>query len=388
MKHTSRQIFYGMKVLIGQKWVEGEAVVVEGSKIHAIIPANMIKHHLPAERHEYSNEHYLIPGLIDLHIHGAHGKDVMDASSDSLAGISEALVREGVTGYLATTMTADDAVLEAVLSSIKAYGAGKVGAAVLGVNLEGPFISKMGVHPKEKAKKPDPKKILEWQVQSGNVIRLMTFAPELPGADDLITAMNKAGIVPSIGHTNATYDEACRAIKDGCLHATHLYNAMSGLHHREPGTVGAILLGEHVSAELIVDGLHIAPAIIELTYRIKGKDKLVLVTDAMCAKLIGDGEFKLGEVKVIVKEGKATLPDGTLAGSTLTMLQAIKNMMHFSGCSLEEAIFMATYNPARTIGMLQNKGTIEVGKDADLVVLDPTLEVSMTMREGGVAYCL
>lgn len=388
MDELNRSIFSGMQILIEQKWMKNQAVVVEDNIIKAIIAAEMIEHHLPAKRHEFPEDCYLIPGMIDLHIHGVHGKDVMDGSEEALVFIGRSLAREGVTGFLATTMTADNDHLEAVLKMLPAAMPVPDGAAILGVHLEGPFIAKAksGAQQSEYTQVPDIDLIKRWQKMANGAIKLVTLAPELPEAINFIKELHEMGVIASVGHTNATYKETCEAITAGCTQATHLFNAMNGLHHRAPGAVGALLLADEVTAELIVDGLHLAPAIAELALRIKGKDRLLLVTDAMRAKCLGDGQYELGGQHVNVTAGKAVLADGTLAGSTLRMPQAVKNMTKFSKCSLEHAIHMASHNPAKVLGLLSRKGTITVSKDADLVVLDAKLDVMLTMREGRVVY--
>ncbi len=393
----TRSIFSGMQILLDHHWVKDQAVIVEDQSIKAIIPAEMIKHHLPATKYLFDEQHYLIPGLIDLHIHGAAHHDVMDASPDSLHTISRALVEEGVTGFLATTMTAEPARIERVLEVIASVmlqqqeiDQQEVGAAILGVHLEGPFIapSKLGAQMGEYVKLPDVKLIREWQTRAAGSIQLVTLAPELVGAVEFIKALIEMDIIAGIGHTYATYDETYAAIAAGATYATHLFNAMRGLHQREPGAVGVLLLEPEVSAELIVDGVHLHPGMVELAWRCKGKDKLLLVTDAMRAKCAsgGDGEYELGGQKVKVQAGKATLADGTLAGSVLRLPQAIKNMCQYTHCSLEDAIAMATHNPAQILRLDTRKGRIEIGFDADLVVLNPDLEVKLTMCMGKESY--
>ena len=221
-----------------------------------------------------------------------------------------------------------------------------------------------------------------WQQAAKGLIKLVTLAPELPGAIEFIQRLRAKSIVVSVGHTDATYEETLAAIQAGCSQATHLFNAMRGFHQREPGAVGALLLTPEVSAELIVDGKHLHPAMVDLVQRLKRKDKLLLVTDAMRAKCLGDGHYELGGQPVDVTGGKATLKNGTLAGSLLRMPQAIKNMEQFSHCTLIDAIDMASANPAGVLGLQTSKGSIEVGKDADLVVMNKDFEVVMTMREG------
>ncbi|MBV9575997.1 MAG: N-acetylglucosamine-6-phosphate deacetylase, partial [Gammaproteobacteria bacterium] len=377
-------IFYGMSILSQENWLKDHAVVVEDKKIKAIIPAEMIKHHLPAKEYHFSASDYLVPGFIDLHIHGIQGWDVMDANHAAFAGISKALAAQGVTGFLATTMTADNERIENVLKLIPEMKTSLEEAALLGVHLEGPFLAaeKMGAQDVRLAQMPNKVLIEHWQKISGDNIRIVTLAPELPDALTLIKHLVEAGIIASVGHTHATYAETTAAITAGCSHATHLFNAMRGLHQREPGAVGALLLANAVLAELIVDGLHLHPAIVELAWRIKGKQHLLLVTDAMRATCMGNGQYELGGQRVMVENAKATLSDGTLAGSTLTMPQAIKNMLQFTKASLAEVIAMATATPAATLKLQQRKGSIEVEKDADLVIMHADYSIALTMREG------
>ena len=348
----------------------------------------MIKHHLPARHHHFPADYYLIPGLIDLHVHGANGKDVMDGTEEAMQAISVALAQEGVTGFLATTMTADVERIEAALQVIPKVIEKPEGAAILGVHLEGPFISKekMGAQHGDHVRSPDVSLFQKWQSLSGDSIKLVTLAPELPHADEFIKALRGMNVIASIGHTNATYGETVEAIAAGCTQATHLFNAMSGLHQRHPGAVGALLLADDVYAEIITDGMHLHPAIVEIAWQMKGKDKLFLVTDAMRGKCLGDGDFDLGGQHVHVKHGRAALPDGTLAGSTLRMPDAIKNMMKFSHCTLIDAIHLATVNPVHVLGLSGTKGDISVGKDADLVVCDHEFVVKETMRCGKVIF--
>lgn len=386
----SRTIFSGMQIFIGQKWVKNQAVVIENGVIKAIVPSAMVKHHLPAKKQTFPHNFYLIPGLMDLHIHGTHNHDVMDGSVESLILISRMLVQEGVTGFLATTMTTSNCHLKAVLKTVPlaAKATDKEGADILGVHLEGPFLSKhkMGAQCADHVQLPDLKLFNEWQDIAEGMIKLVTLAPELPDALSVISTLRKMGVLVSAGHTNATYAEMNAAIQAGCSHATHLFNAMRGLHQREPGAVGALLLSPDVTAELIVDGLHVHPAIVELALRLKGKDRLLLVTDAMRAKCCPDGQYELGGQAVTVRGEKATLENGTLAGSVLRLPQAIKNIVQFTQCELEDVIVMATFNPARELGLLDRKGSIAVGKDADLVVLSDSLEVMLTMKGGREVY--
>lgn len=383
---SKRTIYSGMQVLLNQAWQVGHAVIVEDGVITAIVTQQDINDYLPAEQIEYAQDYYLVPGFIDCHIHGAGGSDVMDASVDALTTISTCLAKEGVTSFLATTMTAASDDITAALSVISEVKMQQQGAEILGVHLEGPFISKekMGAQLGDNVCEPDIKLFHQWQEASGNNIKLVTLAPEVNDADAFIQEVTQQGVIASMGHSNATYEQANRAVKHGCTHATHLFNAMRGLHHREPGVVGAALLADTVTAELIADGEHLHPAIYPLALRMKGRENIVLVTDAIRAKCMPDGAYDLGGQEVAVTNSKVTLVDGTLAGSVLTMPQAIKNMMQFTGCSLADAVAMASYNPAHQLKVNDRKGTIEVGKDADLVVLDAELNVQLTVCRGDV----
>lgn len=388
MTDGSRIILSGMQILLGNEWSTDHAVVVEEGLIKAVLPADMTGHQLPAREIKYSRHHYLIPGLIDLHIHGAHGHDVMDGSPESLRGLCAALAAEGITGFLATTMTAPTERLEFVLKTIAEFMPGSEGAALLGIHLEGPFISrdKMGAQDGSHAAVPDENWVRQWHETTRGALKLITLAPELAEAIPLIKTLRRLGVVASVGHTNATYAETNHALAAGCSHATHLFNAMRGLHQREPGAAGALLLADKVNVELIADGWHLHPAIVDLAWRLKGADKIVLVTDAMRAKCLGDGAYDLGGQRVDVRGGCATLADGTLAGSTLRMPQAIQNMTQYTECTLADAVRMASVNPARILGLSHCKGSIENGKDADLVVMDSSFEVELTLRGGREIY--
>lgn len=381
---NQRTIYSGMQVLLNQAWQCDKAVVVEDGVIVAIVSQHEVSDYLPAEKVEYAQDYYLVPGFIDCHIHGAGGCDVMDASVDALTTISTCLAKEGVTSFLATTMTATSDDIIAALQVIPKAQAQQQGAEILGVHLEGPFISKekMGAQLGEKVCEPDIGLFHQWQTASGNTIKLVTLAPEVHNAAAFIQEVTQQGVIASMGHSDATYEQANHAVMHGCTHATHLFNAMRGLHHREPGVVGAALLADTVTAELIADGEHLHPAIYPLALRMKGRENIVLVTDAIRAKCMPDGTYDLGGQEVAVTNSKVTLADGTLAGSVLTMPQAIKNMMQFTGCSLADAVAMASYNPAHQLKVDDRKGTIEVGKDADLVVLDAELNVQLTVCRG------
>ncbi|HVE44578.1 MAG TPA: N-acetylglucosamine-6-phosphate deacetylase [Gammaproteobacteria bacterium] len=376
-------ILSGMQILMGDQLVKDQAVLIQDGLIKAFFPHQMVAHHQPAEVRTYPHEYVLIPGLIDLHVHGVNGKDVMDADPESLLVMSRALAAEGVTGFLATTMTMSHDRIEAALAAVADRAAEVTGAAILGIHLEGPFIAKAKLGAQGNLScDPDIHLMRRWQKIAKENIKLVTVAPELPSAISFIQALRAMGIVVSVGHTDATYEQTCAAIAAGCSHATHLFNAMRGMHQREPGAAGALLLSDCVTAELIVDGEHLHPAIVDLCLRVKGANRLILVSDAMRAKCLGDGEYELGGQSVRVRDRKATLADGTLAGSVLQLPTAIKNIMAYTGCGLAEAVRMASYQPACLLNMERHKGSIEIGKDADVVMLDEKREVALTLRSG------
>lgn len=384
MSDTARVIFSGMQILIAGQWVTDHAVIVENKRISAIIPNDMIAHHLPASHRQFPAQYYLVPGFIDLHVHGIYGHDVMDNTEEALQSISQHLVEEGVTGFLATTMTAPQVQIETLLKMMPQVMTKVSGAEILGVHLEGPFIAveKMGAQDGNLTLAPDINLMRKWQNMAEGAIKIVTAAPELPGAIPFFQALRGMGIIGAIGHTNATYAETNAAIDAGASYATHLFNAMRGVHQREPGATGALLLADHVVAELIVDGVHLHPAILELALRIKNHDHLLLVTDAMRAKCMKDGSYDLGGQSVTVKAGVATLADGRLAGSTLRMSDAIKNLTTLTNCSLADAISMASTGPAHKLGVHDRKGSIGVGKDADFVVMNPELDILLTVVAG------
>ena len=340
--------------------------------------------------HKFPENFHIIPGFIDLHIHGAGGSDVMDGTPLALETISQSLASKGTTSFLATTMTASVSDIEKALVNVKnsMQRSQSLGAQIIGVHLEGPFLSpkKSGAQREDDFLSPNKNYIEHWQSISDHAIKLVTLAPELSGAREFIEFLVSQKIVASMGHTDATYEEACTAIDAGCSHATHLFNAMRGLHQREPGVIVAALLSDKVSAELIVDGIHVHPAMIELALKLKGKEKFVLVTDAMRAACLHDGMYELGGQSVEVKNNAARLSDGTLAGSTLTLSAAVKNMLAFTQCDLADVIRFASQNPAKTLKLFDRKGSISPGKDADIVVLNDKLDVVLTLVGGEVVY--
>ncbi|WKA55422.1 N-acetylglucosamine-6-phosphate deacetylase [Planococcus shixiaomingii] len=328
-----------------------------------------------------------LPGFIDVHIHGAAGFDAMDATPEALAGIAGALPMEGTTSFLATTMTqAEDAIGKA-LDNASRFTSGEGQAEMLGVHLEGPFIStkRAGAQPLEHISVPSIELFGQWQELSGNRIRLVTVAPEVENGLAFIEAVSKSGVIASIGHSDATFEQVQEAVGQGASHVTHLYNQMSPLHHRNPGVIGASLLENALTVEVIADFIHSHPRSVELAFRQKGADRLVLITDAMRAKGLEPGDYDLGGQKVQVTDTDARLSDGTLAGSILTMDAAVKNIASVTNCTLADLVAMTSANAAREFG-LEHKGSIQAGKDADITILDEQFNVQLTICRGTIAY--
>ena len=337
----------------------------------------------------------IAPGYVDLHIHGGAGYDVMDDTAVALPAIEQLLSRHGVTSYLPTTVTApmdttlralerlagaiERRELECTQARERQHDAknaeGKSRAIPLGIHLEGPFIShpRRGVHPPENLLTPNPALFERfWQAARGR-IRVMTIAPELEGAPEVITEAARRGVCVSLGHSDANFEAAERGITAGARHATHTFNAMRPLDHRSPGILGAVLTDRRLSADIIADGVHLDPAIVKLFAAAKGPEQTVLITDATSATGMPDGRYRLGSFEVDVRDGKC-MADGKLAGSVLTMDRAVRNLARFAEWDLAQAVAAASQNPAR-VARLANKGVLTVGADADFVVLTPEGEV-------------
>lgn len=338
----------------------------------------------------FETDGIVVPGFIDEHIHGAGGADAMDGTVEALQTISEFLVREGTTGFLATTMTQSPENITNALKAVKKVrekGEYK-GAEVLGVHLEGPFISPkhVGAQPLEYVATPDAELFDKYNEASGNSIKIVTLAPEVEGGLGLVKHLSNIGVVASVGHTGGKYADVVNAVAAGATNVTHTYNAQTGLHHREAGVVGAAMLLDELNCEMICDTIHVSVPAIKLVIKNKPHDKYTLITDAMRAKGMPDGKSELGGQEVFVNNGEARLADGTLAGSVLKMNVAVKNLVEKAGIPFTDAIDFATYNPAKNIGVLNERGTIEVGKRANLTVLNSDFEVLYTLVNGKIVY--
>lgn len=336
-----------------------------------------------------AGEEIVAPGFIDIHIHGANGADVIEGKIESIEKIARFVIRHGVTGFYPTTVTSPlEMIKKSITSTVKAIERSVKGARILGMHLEGPFVSleKAGAQDKRYILKPSRELIDELLTLGKGYIKRVTLAPEIDGALEAIKYLREKGVVVAMGHTNATYEEAIRAIEAGATVANHIYNQMRRFHHRDPGILGAVLTRDDVYAEIIIDDVHHHYAAREIVMRCKGTDKVALITDSIMATGLPDGEYMLGAQKIIIKNGISRLPDGTLAGSTLTLDEAVKNTVKHLNVSLRDAIKMATYVPARIMGIDKVLGSIKVGKLGDLVILDKKLNVQKTIINGEIIY--
>ncbi len=332
----------------------------------------------------------VLPGFIDQHVHGAGGADGMDGSVKDITTIAKSLAEEGTTSFLVTTMTQSVENITKALSAVKEYRelSPEGGARVLGVHLEGPFIAAKykGAQPLEYVAVPVSEVFDSYNEASGNSIRIVTLAPEVDGAKDFIRHLTEKGVVSSIGHTGATYEDIQTAVELGASNVTHTYNAQTALHHREIGAVGSAMLIDELNCELIADTIHVSVPAMKLLAKNKPADKLTLVTDAMRAKGIPDGVSELGGQTVYVKDGEARLADGTLAGSVLRMNRAVQNMVEKVGVPFTRAVDCATKNPALNLKIYDEAGSITVGKRADFTVINEEYDVLMTVRGGKIIY--
>ncbi len=329
----------------------------------------------------------LLPGFIDVHAHGGMGHEAMDASVDGIRSMAEFYAQHGVTAFLPTTWAATGEAIGRVIDTVAGMmGPVANGATILGVHLEGPYINPkhsgaQDVNLVRPADRKEARKFLD-----SGIVRLITLAPEFPENEWLIAECVQRGITVSLGHTSATYDQVKKAVQLGVTHDTHTYNAMVGLNHREPGTVGGVMTSPEILCELICDNIHVHPAAQKILITAKSPAGVILVTDCTRGAGMPEGDYPIDNRTITIKDGVARLPDGTIAGSILTMERALINAMDASGLTLREAWPMSSLNAARNIGVSSQKGSIEVGKDADLVLLNEELDAQMTIAEGTVVF--
>ncbi len=371
------------KIVLPDRISEDSALLYD-AKIIDLIPANQIPD--SAERID-ANGGYVIPGLIDMHIHGYLGEDASDGSYDGIRTMAEGVAKNGVTAFLPTTMTVSYDELRAAFAQIRRAKAESTeddwqGAQILGVNAEGPFINpaKKGAQAGENIRPGDAEFLKEYS----DILRVFTIAPEMDGNMDCIREMSGKVLI-SMGHTGASCDQTVAAFDAGVRHVTHLFNAQTPLMHRDPGVVGAALTDDRVSTELIADTFHVNARLFKLVARMKG-DKLVLITDCTRAGGLADGEYTLGGQPIFVKGIECRLADGTIAGSVLKLNHAVRNLIENTDLPVWEAVNAASLNPAKRIGVDACKGSLEAGKDADIVICSPEFEICRTILSGRTIY--
>ncbi len=369
--------------------IRDAAVLIEDRKIASLGRKNRVK--IPASAKVIDHrDSILVPGFVDLHVHGGAGHDFMEATPEAVTAVAAYLARHGTTSFLATTVTANlERTLEATrgLSAIiRAWGAStkSAGAQPLGIHFEGPFLSieRRGVHPAPHILRPSIEILERLLAAADGTARVLTLAPELDDNLAVLDYARRHGLCVGIGHSDATSDVAERAIAAGATHAIHFYNAMRPFSHRDPGIIGAVLTDDRVSAELICDGVHVDPVAVRLLVRSKGLERVILITDSLSCAGVPEGTYRLGELTVRVADGACRTPEGTLAGSILTLDVALRNFSRFTGLSYGQCLPCATLNPAKILGLEKQKGAIRPGADADLVVLDRNHEVIATYVRG------
>ncbi len=372
----------GAKILLPDSEVEGKALLFDKKILGIVSEAD-----IPADAEIISAEGcYVAPGLVDVHIHGYLGEDASDGNAEGIRKMAEGVMKNGVTTFLPTTMTVSREELETAFDavrSLKEESRSWNGAYIGGVHAEGPFInaSKKGAQAAEHIKNPDA----DWIIANSDIIKLCTIAPETEGGYEAIKKIREnSDVRVSVGHTEATFEEAMKAFECGATHVTHLFNAQTPLHHRKPGVVGAGLSAD-IYAELIADTFHVHPGLFSMVAKCKG-DKLVLITDCTRAGGMPDGEYSLGGQPIFVKGIRCLLEDGTIAGSVLKLNEAVKNMREHTSLPLYEIVAAASLNPANAIGLGESKGSLEAGKDADIIITDEKFDIKKTIIQGEIRY--
>lgn len=363
------------------QWIHSEAdkiVAIGNGTPPEIVDAEIID----------AQRHHLLPGFIDIHVHGAMGCDTMDATPQALQQMAQYYAQHGVTGFLATTWTDSRERIRDALHNIKAcLGEIPNGATLLGAHLEGPYLNSANIGAQDPAFARHAIKDEAREFLESGVIRVLSIAPEFPENHWLIEEASSHGIAVSVAHTKATHRQVSKAVSLGLRHATHTFNAMTGLHHREPGVVGAIMSTPEISAELIADNIHVHPIAMNILWQMKKPDKLVLISDAIRAAGFRDGIYQLDQTRPIeVNTGSVRLSNGTLAGSILTMDVALRNLQKATGEPLENLWQTASLNPAQVIGIDKQKGSLEIGKDADFILVNDEIQVQLTVANGQIVY--
>lgn len=364
------------KVITGQS-IEDKSILIEGDRIVDVCCKVPDKAEIIDAKGEYVS-----PGFIDIHIHGCKGCDIMEDTYESVMIMSHYLLSTGVTGFLGTTMTESIQSIREAIKEAKRASYNAMGADLLGIHMEGPFISAQykGAQRAEHIQKPSIRSFKEICGEDEAFVKLVTLAPELEGARELISYLSRQGVVSSMGHTAAKYEEAKRSIEWGIKSSTHTFNGMKGFEHREPGALGAVMDSD-IAAECIADGVHVHEGALRILARQKGLDNIILITDSMMAGGMKDGEYSLSGQRVYVQRGAARLQGGQLAGSTLSMNRAVKNIRDFLDISIPQAVVMAAENPAKLLG-LKDRGKISKGYKADLIIFDEEVRINKILKSG------
>jgi len=387
---TTQQAILVRRAFTPRQEIADAVIVVDGQKIVAVGSPGEIAIPASAIRRDASSL-TLVPGFVDVHIHGAGGRDVMEGAPEALAAVTQTVARRGTTSLVATTVTASEERTCQAVAGIAAWMRSEQNlsnsrlpqAEILGIHFEGPFISaaRRGVHPLEWIVPPSTDLFDKLRDAAKGAARILTLAPELPGALDLVAAARAVGCVVSLGHTDASYAQAMAAIDRGARHATHVFNAMRPFTHRDSGIIGAVLASPHVTAELIADGVHVDEGAMRMLLAAKSPRNMILVSDGTSATGMPDGKYRLGTLEVTVSGGVSRGADGQLAGSTLSLDRALRNMLAL-GVPFADALAMLTENPARLLGLEARKGVLAPGADADLVLLDAQMQVVGVMTRG------
>jgi N-acetylglucosamine-6-phosphate deacetylase len=381
-----RTIFTARHLYTPTEEIESPLLTVDAGRISEI--SSRTQREQPAGKVIDFGDTTLVPGFLDLHMHGGAGLDLMRASASDLPGLGRFLAAHGVTTYFPTTVAAPleatFATLDRLADAIEATVTGdSAEARPLGIHLEGPFLShkRRGVHPPENLVEPTLKIFDDLCQAARGHVRMMTIAPEIPGALEVIAEAARRKVLVSIGHSDAHMEIAQDAVNAGARHATHTFNAMRPLDHRDPGIIAEVLTDDRLSADIIADGIHVSPPVVQLFLQAKGTERAVLITDAISATGMPDGRYQLGPIEVDVKDGKCT-SGASLAGSVLTMDRAVRNIMQFAGWSLRDSVRAATLNPAQAAGLASHYGVLAPGADADFLVVSDTGEVLKTIVRG------
>jgi N-acetylglucosamine-6-phosphate deacetylase len=375
-----------VKYFNGEQFIDNSNIVVANSKIVKIFSGKQSARLSDYEKVIDGEGDLLVPGFIDIHLHGCGGCDVMDGKTESIEKIASTLAKNGTTSFLPTTVTMPAQATQKAISAIRTCMSRNTGASILGIHLEGPFINKArkGAQNENYILEPSIQNFNEFVNGNLQDIKRVTLAPETGDGIALVKYLTENNICVSAGHTCASAEIFDRSVNEGLTLCTHLFNGMNPLHHRDPGVVGSALLNDDVYTEFIADLVHIDKTVLKLIIKIKGMDKCILVTDSLSAACLGNGIFNLGGQTVIVKNGVARIENGSLAGSVITMKEAVKNMVKTVGVDICSVLKMATINPARVIGADAYKGKIKEGHDADINLMNENLDIDMTMVMGRI----